>query len=263
MKRIVECPSCKTKMQIFDIGKEINQKCPRCKSSFEIHPEKDPKANAVADTAPAAAAEEIPAEIQPAPSAPQPGPVPETAAIKTESKTAEQPAEKKIQVKPPSRTAAKNSPASAARPAAEAATDSPAPAAEKPATEAATDSPAPAAEKPATEAATDSPAPAAEKPATEADASVSAELPPSAPVPAAKAAAKPSAITRKPAAAPKSDSPPVHTPEPPLAGFSGMQFMILFVMLLIAIIIQVFFAKKQMSQMSIINDNLKVIHSKM
>ncbi len=232
MKRIVECPSCKTKMQIFDIGKEINQKCPRCKNSFEILPEKETKPSAAeTDAAPAAAAEIIPEAIQPAPSVTQPEPAAETAQVKTESKAAEQPAEKKIQVKPPSKAAAKNSAASTAKPEAEAATDSPGPAAEKQAAEAVT--------------------------------SLSAELPPSAPVPAADTAAKPSAITRKSAAAAKADSAPAHAPEPPLAGFSGMQFMILFVMLLIAIIMQVFFAKKQMSQISVINDNVKIIHSKM
>jgi len=52
MKRIVECPSCKTKMQIFDLGKILKQKCPRCKNDFEITPEKSAD-----DSTPAADAE--------------------------------------------------------------------------------------------------------------------------------------------------------------------------------------------------------------
>jgi phage FluMu protein Com len=40
MKRVVECPSCETKLQVFDTGKGAKQKCPRCKNEFDINPEK-------------------------------------------------------------------------------------------------------------------------------------------------------------------------------------------------------------------------------
>lgn len=39
MKRIVQCPKCESKLAVFDIGKPITQKCPRCGHAFEISSE--------------------------------------------------------------------------------------------------------------------------------------------------------------------------------------------------------------------------------
>jgi phage FluMu protein Com len=39
MKRIVQCPKCESKLAVFDLGKTINQKCPRCGNAFEIQSE--------------------------------------------------------------------------------------------------------------------------------------------------------------------------------------------------------------------------------
>ncbi|MCL1920740.1 MAG: hypothetical protein FWG50_06635 [Kiritimatiellaeota bacterium] len=39
MKRIVQCPQCETKLSVFDLGKPISQKCPKCGNTFEVTPE--------------------------------------------------------------------------------------------------------------------------------------------------------------------------------------------------------------------------------
>ena len=39
MKRIVTCPKCEAKLAIFDLGKPINQKCPKCGNAFVIESE--------------------------------------------------------------------------------------------------------------------------------------------------------------------------------------------------------------------------------
>lgn len=39
MKRIVKCPKCEAKLAIFDLGKPINQKCPKCGNAFVIESE--------------------------------------------------------------------------------------------------------------------------------------------------------------------------------------------------------------------------------
>lgn len=36
MKRIVQCPKCETKLSVFDLGKPISQKCPKCANTFEV-----------------------------------------------------------------------------------------------------------------------------------------------------------------------------------------------------------------------------------
>ena len=166
MKRIVECPSCKTKMQIFDIGKEINQKCPRCQNNFEIHPE-------------------------------------EKEDSKKKKAVTEKPAEKKIIKK--SAAAVKKTKTKTYKRSID----------------------------------------TTNKPITS-----TKPTPTPAPAPA-------------PAPAPPAATAPEPLPEPHPAGFSRMQFIILFVLLVIAIIIQVVFAKKQMAQLSIVNKNLQTIHNKL
>ena len=36
MKRIVQCPKCEAKLSVFDLGKPITQKCPKCSTTFDV-----------------------------------------------------------------------------------------------------------------------------------------------------------------------------------------------------------------------------------
>ncbi len=36
MKRIIQCPKCEAKLSVFDTGKPINQKCPKCGNSITL-----------------------------------------------------------------------------------------------------------------------------------------------------------------------------------------------------------------------------------
>ncbi|MFA7171801.1 MAG: hypothetical protein WC340_00050 [Kiritimatiellia bacterium] len=242
MKRIVVCPSCKIKMQIFDIGKEINQKCPRCKNSFDIHPVKDkgktadkgakeqPKDEAAKKTEPEAPKSEAAKVTEPE------APKSELPEVKEEPKSADKPADKKITIKPPTQSTAKTDASTSDK---KPATDAKTAEADKPAADAKTAE--------ADKSAVDVKAAEVEKPAQESD----------------KAAG--SLKKSKAACKPATPATPVSAPLPAavVAGFSGMQFKILFVMLLVMIIIQLVFAKRQMTQLSIVNDNLKVIHKKL
>jgi len=66
MKRIVQCPKCEAKLSVFDSGKPISQKCPKCANTFEVTPE-----GAVEPPAPEAPAEKPPAEKEETVSAPK------------------------------------------------------------------------------------------------------------------------------------------------------------------------------------------------
>ena len=79
MKRIVQCPKCETKLSVFDLGKPISQKCPKCTNTFEVTsegavetpsaadaPEREKTAPAPAP-APAASKPSAPADIPPDP----------------------------------------------------------------------------------------------------------------------------------------------------------------------------------------------------
>ena len=44
MKRIVTCPKCEAKLAVFDLGKPINQKCPKCGNAFVIESEENKEA---------------------------------------------------------------------------------------------------------------------------------------------------------------------------------------------------------------------------
>ena len=46
MKRVVQCPKCETKLSVFDSGKPINQKCPKCRESFVVESEEAKSAGA-------------------------------------------------------------------------------------------------------------------------------------------------------------------------------------------------------------------------
>ncbi len=39
MKRVIQCPKCQAKLSVFDIGKPINQKCPKCGNAFVVDSE--------------------------------------------------------------------------------------------------------------------------------------------------------------------------------------------------------------------------------
>ena len=71
MKRIVQCPKCEAKLSVFDLGKTISQKCPKCSNMFDVSPDGTVSAPA-AEEAPAApaAAEKATAETEKPASAP-------------------------------------------------------------------------------------------------------------------------------------------------------------------------------------------------
>ncbi len=99
MKRIVQCPKCQAKLAVFDLGKPINQKCPKCSESFVIESEEGKAGDAAkpaATAAPAAAAAETKDPAMPAVKPEKPADVKSEpqAAGKTES-----PAEAKKDVK--------------------------------------------------------------------------------------------------------------------------------------------------------------------
>jgi len=43
-KRVVTCPECEVKLSVFDFGKPINQKCPKCSKTFVIESEEKDEA---------------------------------------------------------------------------------------------------------------------------------------------------------------------------------------------------------------------------
>lgn len=51
MKRIVTCPKCEAKLAVFDLGKPINQKCPKCGNAFVIESEEKKEAVKPAEAA--------------------------------------------------------------------------------------------------------------------------------------------------------------------------------------------------------------------
>jgi len=73
MKRIVQCPKCETKLSVFDSGKPISQKCPKCTNTFEVKPE-----GAVEPPAPEAQTTPSPAPAADAPVKEKPAPAPMT-----------------------------------------------------------------------------------------------------------------------------------------------------------------------------------------
>ena len=205
MKRIVECPSCKTKLQIFDMGKALKQKCPRCKEDFDIEPEKS-ESDQEATPEPAVEKKESVEEK------PEQKPVEETKETQKAVSEEKAPEKDKPEVK-----------------AGEKAPEKEKPEADKPAAD----------EKKAGTDKKESPAPQS----------------------------KPSGLVKKPLSAASKPAPapapaaPSH--EPPLAGLSGIQFWVIVALIVCMIIIQVVFAKKQMAQLSVVNDNLITIHGKL
>ena len=92
MKRIVQCPKCEAKLSVFDLGKPIHQKCPKCGNTFDVAPEG--AADAAEPPTPAASpapdgdapAKEIklkPPVAAPRPAAPAPAAPPEPAAVES------------------------------------------------------------------------------------------------------------------------------------------------------------------------------------
>jgi hypothetical protein len=53
-KRIVTCPECEVKLSVFDFGKPINQKCPKCSKTFVIESEEKDETKKADDKADAA-----------------------------------------------------------------------------------------------------------------------------------------------------------------------------------------------------------------
>ena len=84
MKRIVQCPKCEAKLSVFDLGKPISQKCPKCSNTFDV-------------------ASEGGADAADNPSGTSPAPTGETPV-------------KEIKLKPPTAPAAASRPAASAEP---------------------------------------------------------------------------------------------------------------------------------------------------
>lgn len=59
MKRIVKCPKCEAKLAVFDLGKPINQKCPKCGNAFVIESESQKPEENKAEPAKAPATEPV------------------------------------------------------------------------------------------------------------------------------------------------------------------------------------------------------------
>lgn len=93
MKRVIQCPKCQAKLAVFDIGKPINQKCPKCGNAFVVDSE---EAKPAADAKPDADAKPV------APVATEPAAVqPDVAKPKSKKmKAAESKAEAKAEAKP-------------------------------------------------------------------------------------------------------------------------------------------------------------------
>jgi len=80
MKRIVQCPKCETKLSVFDLGKPISQKCPKCGNTFEVSPDgtvampsaETPSPVPAAETAEKEKPASAPVPAVPKPSAPAP-----------------------------------------------------------------------------------------------------------------------------------------------------------------------------------------------
>jgi phage FluMu protein Com len=69
MKRVVQCPKCQAKLAVFDLGKPINQKCPKCKENFVVETAEAKGAEAAkeptAETASAPVKPEVKTELTP------------------------------------------------------------------------------------------------------------------------------------------------------------------------------------------------------
>ena len=133
MKRIIPCPKCEAKLAVFDLGKPINQKCPKCGNAFTIESEEkkaDEKKPEEAVKTPAEKTETAgpakPEEAKkteeaaktPEPAKPEvsekPGAAPVAAAPAAEDKKPAETKEKEITLKKPA-----DAPAPAAKPRAE------------------------------------------------------------------------------------------------------------------------------------------------
>lgn len=88
MKRIIPCPKCEAKLAVFDLGKPINQKCPKCGNAFVVESEekkpaekKDEPAAQPAETA-VASTQPVPGQPAAAPAKPAEEPKPADTAAK-------------------------------------------------------------------------------------------------------------------------------------------------------------------------------------
>lgn len=225
MKRIIQCPKCQAKLAVFDLGKPINQKCPKCGNAFVVESESQ---KAPAEETPAAAA---PAEAAPAAAKPE-------AAPEKAGETQVEASGEKDAVKPPTK---KNGKVKADKPA-EAAAEKKADAAEKKAEEK-TDAPADKGE-----AAAAAPAPSAPKEIT----LKKPEERPAGSAPA-RAPAKPSAFPE-----PSAAEPVAH-----VCGFSFMHFLVVVGLLIIIVAMQAFAKVQSDKQYKKLIEHLQFIETKL
>jgi len=204
MKRTIQCPNCQAKLAVFDTGKPINQKCPRCGNAFEVPV--DPAGKSASKPADTRKSKKI--------------------------ETAESPEAATATAAPESQAAA--APVTAAPQAAPAPTEPAAPAADTPPA-----SPAPQA-APAADAVPQAPSPApdAAKPDTPAD----QKKPDAAPAtPEKKEIAVKKPLDRPAGAAPRpsaptSAAPAAETPPPADHGVTFLHIMVLFFLVIVTIV---------------------------
>lgn len=113
MKRIIKCPKCEAKLAVFDIGKPINQKCPKCGNAFIVESEENKdKANSPAQADGKKQKEEpVPASAAPAAAAPETEPKKETDAAAPVPVEAAKTPEKEAEKTAPAPEAAAKAPA--------------------------------------------------------------------------------------------------------------------------------------------------------
>ena len=232
MKRIIQCPKCQAKLAVFDLGKPINQKCPKCGNAFVVESESQ---KAPVEEAPVAAAT---AEAAPAAAKPETAP----------EKAGETPVEasgEKDAVKPPTK---KNGKVKADKPA-EAAAEKKTDAAEKKAD---------TAEKKAEEKA-DAPADkgeaAAAAPAPSAPKEITLKKPEERP-----ASSAPARAPAKPAAIPE---PLAAEPVAHVCGFSFMHFLVVIGLLIIVVAMQAFAKVQSDKQYKKLIEHLQFIETKL
>ena len=237
MKRIIKCPKCESKLAVFDIGKPISQKCPKCGNAFVVESEenKTEAPKPVASEAVTTGQAPEPASTAAAPAADAP----------KEDKAAAAPAP--AQNEP---SAAKKNGKKKTAPVPETAVVAPAAPSAAPAV-----TPAPAAEAKKDAAPAAAPAPADDK-KDAAPKEIKVKKPEESPAFASKAR------TPVKSSLPSSDTP--EAPELPVAGGHSPLFNALVVgMLLIIIVLQVFAQKQSNKQYGKLIEHLQFIETKM
>lgn len=223
MKRTIQCPKCESKLAVFDTGKPIKQRCPRCGNAFEVASEE--KKEAAASKLAEKKSKKITAPVTVSPEATEAAPVPVAAPEATPALAAD-----------------------AAVPTTEPKADAAAPTTE------------PKAETAAAEKAADAAAP---DPAPAPDASATASAPAAAPdkkeITLKKPVGRPASSASRPATPAPADAASV---EPmPAHGVSFLHIVVLFGLIILVIIAMVVNTKKTQNRMTKIEDAIRQLQS--